>query len=65
MASLENIDVANLDDNITVEEYLKQQCNAQIERLRKHAGELVSQFQAEAAEVREKLVKRLAPASPQ
>jgi hypothetical protein len=61
MASLENIDVANLDDNLTVEEYLKQRCNAQIERVRKHADDLVRQFQAEAAEVREKLVKRLAP----
>jgi hypothetical protein len=61
MSALENIDLDNLDENITVEEYLKQECNVQVERLRRHADDLVQQFQAEAADVREKLVRRLAP----
>jgi predicted transcriptional regulator len=61
MTALENIDLDNLDENITVEEYLKQECNVQIERLRKHADDLVRQFQAESADVRERLVRRLAP----
>jgi predicted transcriptional regulator len=61
MSRLENIDLDNLDANITVEEYLKHKCNVQIERLRKHADDLVRQFQAESADVRGRLVRRLAP----
>jgi hypothetical protein len=63
MEAFENIDLSNVDENITVEEYLKQQCSIQIERLRKHADDLVHQFQAESSDVREKLVKRLAPST--
>jgi hypothetical protein len=48
-----------LDESITVEEYLKQECDRQIERLRKHADDLMQQFQAESALVRQKLVQRL------
>lgn len=55
----ENIDVSNIDDDTTVEEFLTKQCNEQIERLKKHSEELVQQFQTESAAVRAKLVQRL------
>lgn len=57
----ENIDLSNIDDETTVEEYLKMQCDEQIKRLKQHANELVQQFQAESADVRERLVQRLSP----
>lgn len=59
--SNENIDLSNIDDEITVEEFLTKQCQEQIDRLKKHSEDLVKQFQAESAEVREKLVKKLSP----
>jgi hypothetical protein len=62
MASSETIDLANMDGTLTVEDYLKQQCNQQIDRLRRHSEDLVRQFQAEAVEVRQKLVRQLSPA---
>jgi hypothetical protein len=61
MSANENLDLTNIDETTTVEEYLKQQCNQQIDRLRRHSDDLVRQFQTEAAEVRQKLVHRLAP----
>jgi CRISPR/Cas system CMR subunit Cmr4 (Cas7 group RAMP superfamily) len=64
MSASENIDLTNVDDTTTVEEYLKQQCNQQIERLKHHSDDLVRQFQAESAEVRQKLVQRLVPPKP-
>jgi polyhydroxyalkanoate synthesis regulator phasin len=57
----ENIDFSNLDDQVTVEEYLKQECDHQIERLRRHADDLVRQFQKESDEVKEKLFQKLKP----
>ena len=57
--SNENIDFSNIDDEITVEEFLTKQCQEQIDRLKMHSEDLVKQFQAESAEVREKLVKKL------
>ncbi|EAY03632.1 hypothetical protein TVAG_161710 [Trichomonas vaginalis G3] len=59
MSGKENIDVSNIDPEMTVEDYLRKQCNDQIERLKEHANQLVQQFQQESAEVREKLVQRL------
>ena len=57
----ENIDLSNIDDEITVEEFLTKQCQGESDRLKKHSEDLVKQFQAESAEVREKLVKKLSP----
>lgn len=59
MSGKENIDVSNIDPEMTVEDYLRKQCTDQIERLKEHAEQLVQQFQQESAEVREKLVQRL------
>lgn len=59
MSTSESVIPADIDPEITVEDFLKQQCNEQIERLRNHAEQLIQQFQAESAEVREKLVERL------
>ena len=65
MSSQENIDLSNISDETTVEEYLKMQCDKQIERLKKHSEDLVTQFEKESAEVREKLVQRLgSPTNP-
>ncbi|EAX99265.1 hypothetical protein TVAG_112810 [Trichomonas vaginalis G3] len=59
MSTKENIDLSNVNPDMTVEDYLRKQCNNQIDRLKEHAEQLVQQFQQEAAEVREKLVQRL------
>ena len=61
MTTVENIDIANLDKDMTVEQFLKKQCDEQIQRLRKHSEDLVKQFESESQEVRKKLVQRLAP----
>lgn len=60
MSNTEGIDIATLDPDMTVEEFLRKQCNDQISRLKEHAEQLVDQFKSESAEVREKLVKSLA-----
>ena len=57
----ENIDLSNIDPEMTVEDFLRKQCNDQIEKLKEHAEQLVQQFQNESAEVREKLVQKLQP----
>jgi hypothetical protein len=54
------IDVSGLDQEMTVEEYLKKECEQQIETLGKQSTELIERFQNESAQVREKLVERLA-----
>lgn len=56
---VENIDLSNISDDITVEEFLTKQCQEQIDRLKQHSEDLIKQFQAESSEVREKLVKKL------
>jgi len=56
MATIEEIDPNSLGPDMTVEDFLKKQCDDQITRLKNHAEKLVEQFQNEAKEVREKLV---------
>lgn len=58
------INLENLDPNITVEDFLKLQCQQQIDRVKKHSEELIKQFQEESAIVREKLVARLSVPPP-
>ena len=58
------INFDNIDPNITVEEFLKLQCQEQIERIKKHSEELIKQFEEESAQIRQKLVSRLSVSCP-
>ena len=48
-----------VDDKITVEEYLRKKCDEEIKRLQDHADELVEQFRSESSQVRENLAQKL------
>ena len=58
---MEEINLQDIDPDITVEEYLRKQCDTQIERLKQHTEQLLQQFKSESQEVREKLVYSLQP----
>lgn len=56
---IEKIDLSQLDDKITVEEFLNQQCQMEMQKVREHSEEIIAQFKKEAEEVRKKLEERL------